>query len=53
MGIDLLARLLFMGDDGLEQAIEVLITAVILLLKGVEALGEVCAKPWRVVVLEG
>lgn len=38
MGINLLARLLFMGDDGLEQAVQVLIAAIILLLKGVEAL---------------
>lgn len=38
VGINLLASLLFMGDDGLEQAVEVFITTIILLLKGVETL---------------
>lgn len=50
--INLLALLLLVGNDGLEQALNVLVSRVILLLKGVEALGQICAQLWCVVVLE-
>jgi hypothetical protein len=43
IGVYLFACLLLMSSDGLEKAIEMVISGVIQLLKSFESLGEVCA----------
>jgi hypothetical protein len=53
VGVYALLRFLLMVDDGLEQAVEVAVSRVIELLKGVEALGQVRAQLRGVVIAEG
>jgi len=53
VGVNLLPRLLLVSDNGLEQAVQVLVPRFIVLLERVKALGQVGAQPRCVVPLHG
>jgi hypothetical protein len=53
MSIDGLCRVSLMTHDGSDQAVKVLIYAVIVLHKGLEALGQVCAQSRGIIISEG
>ena len=44
------SRALLQIDNSLEKAIEVVVSSIIELLEAIEALGQVCAEGWRVIV---
>jgi hypothetical protein len=52
LSIDLFSILLLMRHDGLEQAVQVLIARVIVLVKSIKARRQVRAELRRVVILE-
>lgn len=52
MGIDLLALFLFVRHDGLQQADEVFVCRVIMLVERVEALGQIRSQRRGVVPLQ-
>ena len=41
LGVDFLAFFLLMRDDGLQETVEMLVAGIIVLVKGLETLGEI------------